>query len=124
VKALVVDDSRAMRMIVRRLLQGLGFEVLEAQDGKVALEVLRSQGPFEVALVDWNMPVMNGLELVVAVRADPTLEGLRIMMVTTESSTEHLAAALEAGASEYLMKPFTSESVAEKLQLLGVSVAA
>ncbi len=119
-KALVVDDSRAMRMILNRLLKGLGFEVVEAENGAVALEATRTKGPFEIALVDWNMPVMNGLEFVEAIRGDHAYDAMRIMMVTTETEPTQLALALEAGASEYLMKPFNSEAVAEKLQILGL----
>jgi len=120
-KALVVDDSRAMRMILGRLLKGLGFEVAEAGNGQEALERIRSAGPFELALVDWNMPVMNGLELVQVVRREAALDAMRIMMVTTETEPEQLMRALEAGASEYLMKPFSSEAVAEKLAIMGLA---
>jgi two-component system chemotaxis response regulator CheY len=123
-KALIVDDSRAMRMILRRLLKSLGFDTVEAEDGQVALTAVREQGPFDIALVDWNMPVMNGLEFILAVRADHDLDPLRIMMVTTETEPTQLVLALEAGASEYLMKPFSSEAVVEKLEILGIRGAA
>jgi two-component system chemotaxis response regulator CheY len=123
-KALIVDDSRAMRMILRRLLKSLGFDTVEAEDGQVALTAVREQGPFDIALVDWNMPVMNGLEFILAVRADHDLDPMRIMMVTTETEPTQLVLALEAGASEYLMKPFSSEAVVEKLEILGIRGAA
>jgi two-component system chemotaxis response regulator CheY len=123
-KALIVDDSRAMRMILRRLLKSLGFETVEAEDGQVALTAVHEQGPFDIALVDWNMPVMNGLEFILAVRADHGLDAMRIMMVTTETEPTQLVLALEAGASEYLMKPFSSEAVVEKLEILGIRGAA
>jgi two-component system chemotaxis response regulator CheY len=123
-KALIVDDSRAMRMILRRLLKSLGFETVEAEDGQVALTAVQEQGPFDIALVDWNMPVMNGLEFILAVRANHDLDAMRIMMVTTETEPTQLVLALEAGASEYLMKPFSSEAVVEKLEILGIRGAA
>jgi two-component system chemotaxis response regulator CheY len=120
-KALVVDDSRAMRMILGRLLKALGFEIAEAGNGQEALAAIKASGPFALALVDWNMPVMNGLELVQAVRKDCTLDAMKIMMVTTETQPAQLMAALEAGATEYLMKPFSHEAVAEKLAIMGLS---
>jgi two-component system chemotaxis response regulator CheY len=123
-RALVVDDSRAMRMIVSRLLQKVGFEVSFAEHGQAALQVLSAEAPFDVALVDWNMPVMTGIELVQAVRADRRYDAMRIMMVTTETEQEQVLRALESGANEYLMKPFSPEALVDKLALLGVSVAA
>jgi len=111
-------------MILGRQLRSLGFEVVEAEDGQVALAKIREQGPFVLALVDWNMPVMNGIELVCAVREDRSLDELRIMMVTTETEPEQIQHALAAGANEYLMKPFTVETVADKLGLLGLRGAA
>lgn len=123
-RALVVDDSKAMRMIVARALQKVGFEVSFAEHGQAALQVLASEPAFDVALVDWNMPVMTGIELVTAVRAEPKYGAMRIMMVTTETEQENVMRALEAGANEYLMKPFTPEALVEKLAMLGMSVAA
>jgi two-component system chemotaxis response regulator CheY len=120
-RAIVIDDSRATRAILRRILGELGFETLEAEDGQVALEVLAAEGPVEVALVDWNMPVMDGLTFVRTVRADPTHDGLTIVMVTTEGDTDHMITALEAGADEYAMKPFTAAVIRDKLALLGVT---
>jgi two-component system chemotaxis response regulator CheY len=119
-RALVVDDSRAMRLILGRVLRERGYDVAEAGDGREALQVLGS-GPLpDVILVDWNMPVMNGLELVQTVRADGAYAGVRVVMVTTESEATHVMQALEAGADEYLFKPFTPEAVAEKLGMLGL----
>jgi two-component system chemotaxis response regulator CheY len=120
-RAIVIDDSRATRAILRRILGELGFETLEAEDGQVALEVLAAEGPVEVALVDWNMPVMDGLTFVRTVRADPTHDGLTIVMVTTEGDIDHMITALEAGANEYAMKPFTAAVIRDKLALLGVT---
>jgi two-component system chemotaxis response regulator CheY len=109
-----------MRMILSRTLRDRGCDVVEAGDGREALEVLAS-GPLpDVALVDWNMPVMNGLELVQAVRREPAYQALRLVMVTTESESTNVLAALEAGAEEYLFKPFTPEAVLDKLALLGL----
>jgi two-component system chemotaxis response regulator CheY len=119
-RALVVDDSRAMRLILSRVLRDRGFEVVEAGDGREALEALGAGARPDVLLVDWNMPVMNGLELVQAVRADAAYSGVRIVMVTTESEVTHVVQALEAGADEYLFKPFTPEAVADKLGMLGL----
>ena len=119
-RALVVDDSRAMRLILGRVLRERGYDVAEAGDGREALDAL-SSGPLpDVALVDGNMPVMNGLELVQQVRANAALAGVRIVMVTTESEVSHVVQAIEAGADEYLFKPFTPEAVAEKLGMLGL----
>lgn len=123
-KALVVDDSRAIRLILKRTLAGLGYDVVEAGDGKAALDALEKDGPFAVALVDWNMPVLSGIDLVRAVRADRSFDGMRIMMVTTESGPEQVATALAEGADEYLMKPFTADAVASKLELLRLRGAA
>lgn len=121
--ALVVDDSKAMRMIVSRFLKEAGYEVAEAGDGVqalVRLSELAATSPPVVALVDWNMPEMNGYEFVLAVRASANWTGLRIVMVTSESEMDRVAAALEAGADEYLMKPFTREEILGKLSLLGL----
>lgn len=123
-RAIVVDDSRAIRAILGRMLKDMGFEVSEAQDGLVALTVLAESGPFELALVDWNMPEMDGLQLIQAVRADHRHDGMRIMMVTTETDIDRIVKALDVGANEYLMKPFTPAAVAEKLALLGLMEAA
>lgn len=122
-RALVVDDSRAMRMILKRTLTGIGFEVLEAGDGRQALEVLAAAGPVDLTLVDWNMPVMTGYELIVEVRARRELDAMPIMMVTTETEVSQVTRALEAGANEYVMKPFTEDALREKLMLLGLAEA-
>ena len=123
-KAVVIDDSRAMRAILARMLRDIGFEVTEAEDGLAALEVLKGPALFDLALVDWNMPGMDGLQVVQALRADQRLNEMRIMMVTTETEIDRVVRALEAGANEYLMKPFTAEAVTEKLALLGLWEAA
>ena len=119
-RALVIDDSRAMRAIIRQTLTEVGVEVVEAGDGREGLEQLRQTPDVELVLVDWNMPVMNGLEFVRAVRARREYDPVRILMVTTETEQEQVVRALEAGANEYLMKPFTKEVLAAKLSLLDV----
>ncbi len=119
-KAMVVDDSRATRMILKRALTSQGFEVSEAGDGKAALDELVKTGPVDLVLVDWNMPVMTGYELICEVRARRELDKMAIMMVTTETELAQVQRALDAGANEYVMKPFTDAVLREKLQLLGM----
>ena len=120
-RALVVDDSRAMRRIVTRILEDAGFDVLEAGDGQEALDVLETQEtPPELACVDWNMPVMDGLTFINHVRQRPQWRATTLMMVTTESEQGQIVRALAAGAHEYLIKPFTGEAMVEKLDLLGL----
>ena len=119
--ALIIDDSRAMRRILRQIVEPLGFHILEAGDGQEGLERLEQYHPdVELTLVDWNMPVMNGLEFVKAVRADDQYQQMKIAMVTTETEPAQMARALMAGVDEFVMKPFTSEILIEKLKLIGV----
>ncbi len=122
-KALIVDDSRAMRMIIGRTLKGLGFDCVEAGNGQEGLDAIAASGPFDIALVDWNMPVMDGYDFVCNARSNPANKNMRIMMVTTETEHGQVTRALEAGASEYLMKPFAPEAIAEKLVVLGLKAA-
>lgn len=103
------------------MLRKLGFDVVEATDGLEALEHLRDAGGIDLALVDWNMPRMDGIRFVQAVRANRAYDALPLMMVTTESDREHIVTALEAGANEYMMKPFTQDVLSQKLALLGVA---
>jgi two-component system chemotaxis response regulator CheY len=122
-KALVVDDSRTIRTIIRRILIDLGFEVLEATNGIHALEVIEPEKSLvKLVLADWNMPEMNGLELLKRLRQDPELTSLKIIMVTTETELSQMVSALDAGANEYVMKPFTKDILREKLELVGVTV--
>ena len=118
-RALIVDDSRFVRNFLRGLLEEKGIECVEAPDGRAGLEALGSCGKFDLTLVDWNMPVMNGLELLKEIRA-AGWDRLKVMMVTTEADKAFIARALEAGADEYLMKPFDEESLTEKLAMLGL----
>jgi two-component system chemotaxis response regulator CheY len=118
---LVIDDSLAMRSLLRRILGGSGFEVIEAGDGLEALECLRQRGNIEAVLVDWDMPGMNGYEFIRTVRDVEAYRDLPMMMVTAESELEQVAKALAAGADEYVMKPFTRDAVLGKLNLLGIT---
>jgi len=122
-RALIVDESKAIRVIVGRTMKELGFEVVEAGHGQEALDRLATVGPAAIALVDWNMPVMNGLAFVKTVRADARFADMRIMMITTESEIGNVQQALEAGADEYVMKPFTKDVLCDKLAMLGLGAA-
>jgi two-component system, chemotaxis family, chemotaxis protein CheY len=119
-RALIVDDSRFIRDYLKSLLEGRGLECVAAENGRDGLQCLNSSGPYDVALVDWNMPVMGGLEMVKAVRSDPAQYAMKILMVTTEVENEFIEAALAAGADEYLMKPFDESGLVEKLEMIGV----
>jgi len=119
-RALIVDDSRPIRRIESGILQELGFETTTADNGKQALEQLRTSTPPDVVLVDWNMPEMDGLEFIKEVRRDSRFAKLAVLMVTTETEPEQMMRALSAGADEYLMKPFQKESLVDKLRLVGV----
>ena len=119
-KALVIDDSRAIRMVIKKILNGIGVESVEAEDGRDALEKLRATDGIEVCLVDWNMPVMNGYDFICEVRANPAYEQLKLMMVTTENESGQILKALNAGVDEYVMKPFSDEVILEKLSMLGL----
>lgn len=124
--AMIIDDSRAMRMILKRIVTQLGFDVVEAGNGREAMDYLQTNvlnggdAPPILALVDWNMPEMNGLEFVIAVRAEQALRQVTLMMVTTEGEQAQIVRALAAGAHEYVIKPFTPDAIVEKLALLGL----
>ncbi|MCU0879839.1 MAG: chemotaxis response regulator CheY [Pirellulaceae bacterium] len=112
---LVVDDFSTMRRIVRNLLKELGFvNIDEAEDGRVALEKL-SAGQIQFVISDWNMPNVDGLQLLTAIRADPQLRHLPVLMITAEAKRESIIAAAQAGASGYIVKPFTAVTLKEKL---------
>jgi two-component system chemotaxis response regulator CheY len=113
-----------MRTILRRMLTDIGFaEVLEAEHGLAALDTLGAAGePPSLALVDWNMPEMNGLELIEAMRAERRFDRTRLMMVTSETNPRHVYDALKAGVDEYAMKPITREVIEDKLGLMGLEV--
>ena len=119
-RALVIDDSRAMRSILTGILAEIGFEAVQAADAEEALAILKTDTDLDLALVDWNLPAMSGLDLVREVRKLPGRESLPLMMVTTETQLERVSQALDAGANEYIMKPFDQEMMLEKLALLGI----
>ncbi len=118
-RALIVDDSRFVRGYLRGLLEEKGIECEEAADGQAGMDQLHSDEPFDLALVDWNMPVMNGLEMLKQLRTEG-YSGMKVMMVTTEAENDFILRALDAGADEYLMKPFDDEALTEKLAMLGL----
>jgi two-component system chemotaxis response regulator CheY len=119
-RALIVDDSSAMRAFLKMILKGAGFEVSEARNGKEGLQALTPVVLPDVVLLDWNMPEMNGLEMLQQLRADPRCSHVKVMMVTTETELAEMSRALGAGADEYVMKPFTREVILDKLELLGL----
>ncbi|MEW5789334.1 MAG: chemotaxis response regulator CheY [Pseudomonadota bacterium] len=115
-KFLVVDDFSTMRRIVRKLLKELGYtNVDEAEDGSAALQKLKGGGNFQFVVTDWNMPVMTGIELLKAIRADPTLKHLPVLMITAEAKKENIIEAAQNGASGYIVKPFTAATLEEKM---------
>jgi two-component system chemotaxis response regulator CheY len=123
-RVLVVDDSRATRVILRRMLSQLGVdEVVEAEHGLAALELLSSGEHPDVVLCDWNMPEMDGLTFVRTLRGSDDLQRLKVVMVTSESSPRQVYEAFKAGADEFAMKPITPEIIGDKLSLLGLAVA-
>ena len=117
-RALVVDDSRAIRAMLRRLLSGLGFEVADAGHGADALAVLEADGPVDLVLCDWNMPVMDGLTFLKTMRANRRYADVVVLMVSSESDPEKVARALMKGADDYVIKPLTAEVLVAKLEML------
>jgi two-component system, chemotaxis family, chemotaxis protein CheY len=122
-KFLVVDDFSTMRRIVKNLLHDLGYpNVMEADDGKTALPMLQA-GAFDFLISDWNMPGMSGLDLIKAVRSDAKLAKIPVLMLTAEAKREQIIEAAQAGVNGYVIKPFTAETLKEKLdKILGASV--
>lgn len=120
-KILIVDDSKAMRTFLGHLLGELGFgDATYAEDGQQALEILTADNTFDLALVDWDMPRLTGVELVRRLRLRSEFVHLKIMMVTTQNTLARVTSALEAGATDFLMKPVTRETLADKLRVLRV----
>lgn len=122
-KMLVIDDSKAMRGFLCHLAKEFAFTTQEAEDGRAGLDVLNKNDPtepFDIALVDWDMPRMTGIEFVRYVRNNRNYDDLKLMMVTTNNTEEKIGMALEAGANDFLMKPVTKESLEEKLMILGL----
>jgi two-component system, chemotaxis family, chemotaxis protein CheY len=124
-KALIVDDSKTIRMILGKIMRELGYETCEAANGKDGLKVMETEkGAVNLVLADWNMPEMNGLDMVKHLRQNPELAAVKVIMVTTETEIHHMICALEAGANEYVMKPFTKDILMEKLELVGIAPVA
>jgi len=121
-RALVVDDARTVRLILRRILEEAGYEAVEAENGRDALAWLASGQLAQIVFVDWEMPEMNGISFVRKVRENAAYADVRLVMVTKETRLHNVKEALEAGADEYIMKPFTRDVVRDKLQLLGLQV--
>ncbi len=120
-RALIIDDSRAIRAIISRTLKELGIgECVEAGNGKEALVALAGKGPFAFAMVDWNMPEMNGYDFLVEARKTVPSDQMKVIMCTTETEIEQMTKAIEAGADEYVMKPFTKDAIQSKLEMLGL----
>ena len=120
-RALIVDDSRFIRQYMRQLLERMGMSCEEAVDGQQALETLRDAAAFDFMLLDVNMPGMTGLECVKQLREAGLQPPMKVMMVTTEADNSFITQALDYGADEFLMKPFTPESLREKLLMLGLA---
>jgi two-component system, chemotaxis family, chemotaxis protein CheY len=119
VRALIIDDSRFVRSYLRGLLQEKRIECEEAADGQAGLDRLHAGAQFDLVLLDWNMPVMNGIETLRKIRAEG-FSGMKVLMVTTEAENNFILRALEAGADEYLMKPFDHDGFGDKLAMLGL----
>jgi two-component system chemotaxis response regulator CheY len=119
-RVLIVDDSVVMRRMLTSFVEDLAGECVQACDGVEALEQLECQKPFDVALVDWDMPRMDGIEFVTRVRANPRWGGLKLLMVTANVAGAAVEKALTCGADDYLMKPVMPEMIAEKLRILGL----
>lgn len=119
-KALIIDDSRTMRRLLSSYISEFTGEIVEAEDGIDGLERLKQHSPVDITLVDWDMPRMSGLEFVKSVRSNPVYSEMKILMVTSHNTIEDVGQALEAGATDFLMKPMTEEMVADKLRVLGV----
>ena len=120
-KILSVDDSRATRQFIRNAIDVLGFDFFEAGDGQDGLNLLEKEGPVDLILLDWNMPVMDGLTMLRALKADERFKHIPVTMVTTEIERHKVIAAVECGAKNYVMKPFTQEDlIAKVLESLGM----
>ncbi len=120
-RVLIIDDSRAMRAILTNIMTEMGYEVVTAANGREGFERLEEDDGIGLVLVDWNLPEMNGYEFLTAVRSNSTYDEVRLIMVTTETERERVEEALDAGADEYVMKPFTKGTLEEKLALIGLA---
>ncbi len=118
--ALILDDSKAMRMILRKIMTELGFEVKEAGNGVEGMDLLEKEGAVDLVLVDWNMPEMNGFEFIMAVRSRNEYKKIRLVVVSSEAQAQNMERMFEAGADEYVTKPFTRDILKKKLELVGL----
>lgn len=118
-QCLIVDDSSVIRKVARRIMEEVNFTIREAENGKVALEACRQQMP-DLVLLDWNMPVMDGLEFLEQLRKESPAEATRVIFCTTENDMQHITRAIAAGADEYIMKPFDKEIILSKLKEVGL----
>ena len=116
---LVVDDSSVIRKVARRILEGLDFQIMEAENGEEAIETCKRQLP-DAILLDWNMPKMDGYDFLRVLRRLPGGDGPKVVFCTTENGIDHISRALHAGANEYIMKPFDKDIVAAKFQEVGL----
>ncbi len=120
-KILIVDDFSTMRRIIKNILKQLGFtNVIEADDGTTGLDKLRSE-PVDFVILDWNMPKMTGIELLRTMRADEALKGIPVLMVTAEAQKENVVEAVQAGVNNYIVKPFTAETMKEKIDKIFIN---
>lgn len=116
---LIVDDSGTIRKIIRKILEPYNFDIREAEDGQKAYDTCKSQGMPDIIFLDWNMPVMNGLEFLHTLRADPDGQSPKVIFCTTENDMDHIQKAILGGANEYVMKPFDQNIIQEKLEQVG-----
>ena len=117
-KALVIDDTKSMRAVLRNILEEMCFDVYEAENGQVALDVLNDVGKIDLALVDWNMPVMDGITFVQKINEDSRFKGLKLMMVTTESGYDKLVLAKQHGVTHYITKPFHVDAIRDTIDVM------
>ena len=117
-KVLVVDDSKTVRSIIKKILRPYNFEIFEAENGEEALDLLYEHDGFDLILLDWSMPGMDGYDFLKTVRRNPEWKDIKIMMVTSENHQQSVIEALDAGADEYLMKPFDSKMLITKINML------
>ncbi len=115
-----MDDSKAMRMILKKIMGELGFEVQEAGNGLEGMDLLGKSGALDLVLVDWNMPEMNGYEFIMAVRSRPEYRKIRLVVVSSEAQAQNMEKMFDAGADEYVTKPFTKDVLKKKLELIGL----
>jgi len=120
VKTLIVDDSSVMRKMLKYICEDVGLDVMTASDGNEGLEVLNEKGPFQLLLVDWEMPNMNGLDMVRIIKDEHRAPGIKVLMITTHNTMGDMVTAMSLGIDDYLMKPIEEESVIGRLQAMGV----